>query len=47
VEDEEALERGAVVGDTADFVDDTVNEFFANRVMSTSILQVSVSFSSL
>ena len=37
VEDQEALEGGAVVGDTADFVNDTVNELLANRVMSTSI----------
>jgi hypothetical protein len=44
---QKALEGGAVVGDAANFVNDTVNEFLANCVVSTGICKdQSLSFSS-
>lgn len=38
VEDQEALEPGAAVGDTADLVEDTIDKLLANGVMATSIV---------
>lgn len=38
VEDQEALETGAGVGNTADLVEDTVDELLANGVVATSIV---------
>lgn len=37
VENEEALEARAVVCKTADFLHDTINQFLADRVVSTSV----------
>lgn len=38
VEDEEALEARAVIGDTADLVQDLVDQFLANGIVTTSIV---------
>lgn len=38
VEDEEALETGAVVGDAADLVEDLVNELLADGVVTTGVV---------
>ena len=38
VEDEEALETGAVVGDVADLVEDLVNELLADGVVTTGVV---------
>jgi hypothetical protein len=38
VEDEEALETGAVVGDVADLVEDLVNELLADGVVATGVV---------
>ena len=38
MEDQESLQTGAIVGDTADLVEDLVNELFSDGVMTTSIV---------
>lgn len=38
VEDEEALEAGAAVGDAADLVEDAVDKFLADSVVATSVV---------
>ena len=38
VEDEESLKTGAVVGNTADLVENTLNQLLANGVVTTSIV---------
>ena len=38
VEDEESLKTGAVVGNTADLVENTLNQLLANGVVTTSVV---------
>jgi hypothetical protein len=42
VKDQETLETGAIVCNVADFVENLVNELFANCVMTTSIVVGSI-----
>jgi hypothetical protein len=42
VENEETLESGAVIGDTADLIQDLVDEFLSDSVVATSIIVRSV-----
>ena len=41
VEDQETLERRAVICDTANLIDDDINDLLANSVVTTSIYQLS------
>lgn len=42
MEDEEALQAGAVVGDAADLVEDLVNELLADSVVTTGVVVGSI-----
>lgn len=46
VEDKEALEAGAVVGNTSNLVEDIVNQFFSDGIVSSGIVVGCILFSS-